>query len=586
MISAATFDAPSIEYFLLSPMLIVFGGAVLSVLLEAVVPAQRDGTSTGALRTRLQLILSAGSLVAAFVMLLVVAASVGDRAGSDRSIMSGAVIVDGPALFLQGVVLLIGVAAVSFMAERRLDRVWAPADVVTAAGRRVATGGSETGFGSETGVGSRTTSGRETRGGSGTPGGPAGDADLAADAFTPAAATVPGTSDELLAGRAGALTTEVFPLTLFALGGMMLFGACGDLLTMFIALEVLSLPLYLLCGLARRRRLLSQEAALKYFLLGAFASAIFLFGSSFAYGATGSLSLETIGTAVAGDADATLALIALVLIVVGLLFKVGAVPFGSWVPDVYQGAPTPVTALMASATKVAAFGGLLRVLHVGFPALEDSWKAPLWVITIATMVVATLLAVTQTDIKRMLAYSSVSHVGFALVGALTLTDAGIGATLFYVAAYAFAAFGGFALLSVVRDATGREQADLAAWAGLGRRRPLVGLLFSMFLLAFAGIPLTSGFVGKFAVFEAAGRYGAWTLVIVGVLCSAVAVYFYVRVIVSMFFTDPPADAPEVLTPSPLTTVPIAICAALTVALGFFPQPLLDLASHASAFFTG
>ena len=550
-------DAPSIDYFRLSPMLIVFGVAVLGVLVEALL-------TDVAARYRTQLGLGLGGLLAAFGM--TVAVSVVD--GSQPHVtMAGAVIVDGPALFLQGVILLVAAASVAFMGERRLDRVWASAQVQSAAGARIAVGG---GPGAEVGSGADDTDDRA----------------LPADAFTPAGSTMPGSVDELQAGRARWFTTEVYPLALFAVGGMMLFGASGDLLTMFIALEVLSLPLYLLCALARRRRLLSQEASLKYFLLGAFASAIFLFGTAFAYGATGSLSLHRIGRAVAdGTADHTLALIAVVLVTVGLLFKVGAVPFGSWVPDVYQGAPTPVTALMASATKVAAFGALLRVLHVAFPGLQDDWRPALWTIAIATMVLATIMAVTQQDIKRMLAYSSVSHVGFALVGAITLTEDGVSSTLFYLTAYAFAAFAAFALLAVVRDEAGREEAALDAWAGLGRRRPLVGVLMSLLLLSFAGIPLTSGFLGKFVVFAAAGATGAGALVIVGVLCSAIAAYFYVQVIVSMFFRPARDDAPLVVTPSPLTSVPIAIGVAVTMVLGVFPQPLLDLAASASSFLT-
>ncbi|WFN94277.1 NADH-quinone oxidoreductase subunit NuoN [Gordonia sp. LUNF6] len=554
MTLASALDAHSIDYFRLSPMLIVFGAGVIAVLVEAFAPKQR--------RYRAQLWMAGGALVAAFVALMFVTASF--MADGASVAMSGAVVIDGPALLLQGAVLVVSLGSIAVMGERRLDRVWAPLEVRTAAGERIAVGGSS---------------------------GDAADADLPADAFTPSGATVPGSPDELVAGRAGAITTEVYPLALLAVGGMMLFGACGDLLTMFIALEVLSLPLYLLCGLARRRRLLSQEASLKYFLLGAFSSAIFLFGASFAYGATGSLSLSAIGDAVAGGelepaADRTLAVLAVTLLAVGLLFKVGAVPFGSWVPDVYQGAPTPVTALMASATKVAAFGALLRVLHVSFGALEPQWRPALWAVAILTMVVATLMAVTQGDLKRMLAYSSVSHVGFALVGAITMSKDGVAATLFYVCAYALSAFGAFALLSVVRDGAGRESTEIAAWAGLGRRRPLVGAMMSLFLLSFAGIPLTSGFIAKFAVFSAAGDDGAWPLVIVGVLCSAVAAYFYIRVIVAMFFSDPPQDAPEVVTPSLLTSVPIALSAALTLVLGLFPQWLLDLATSAAAFYRG
>ena len=541
----------SIDYFLLSPMLIVFGTAVVGVLVEAFTPASA--------RFRVQSWLSIAGLVAALAALAVVARSHATAGGDGASTMSGAVILDGPALFAQGAVLVVSIGAVAFMGERRLDRVWAPVEVRTAAGERLSIGGS--GDAGPVGV----------------------DEGGVADAFTPSGATVPGSADELVAGRAGVFTTEVYPLALLAIGGMMLFGACGDLLTMFIALEVLSLPLYLLCGLARRRRLLSQEASLKYFLLGAFASAIFLFGAAFAYGAGASLSLTQIGSTLLSADDRSIGLIAAVLIAVGLLFKIGAVPFGSWVPDVYQGAPTPVTALMASATKVAAFVALLRVLNVGFAPLVDQWRPALWAVAIATMVVATFMAVTQTDVKRMLAYSSVSHVGFALVAAVTLTEQAVGATLFYVAVYALSSFGAFALLTVVRDATGREEADLRSWAGLGRSRPLVGAMMSLFLLSFAGIPLTSGFIAKFAVFGAAGGAGAWALVVVGVLCSAVAAYFYVRVIVAMFFADPPADAPDVLTPSALTTVPIAVSAAATLLLGLFPQPLLDLAESAATF---
>ncbi len=546
--STGTIDTPSIAYGLLSPMLVVFGMAVLGVLVEAVLRTRPER------RRLIQLWLAIAALAIAFARVIVLAAG-GD--GGRGITMSGAVVMDGPALFAQGVILLVALAAVAFMGERGLDRVGGALEVQTAAGERVAVAVGHDDAAAAAGP---------------------------ADAFTAAAATVPDSPAELQAARAGHVTTEVFPLTLFSVGGMLLFGACGDLLTMFIALEVLSLPLYLLCGLARRRRLLSQEASLKYFLLGAFASAIFLFGTAFVYGATGSLSLAALGQSLAdGTADTTLALIAVVGVSVGLLFKVGAVPFGSWVPDVYQGAPTPVTALMASATKVAAFAGLLRVLHVGFAELAAQWRPALWTVAIATMVLATLMAVTQQNLKRMLAYSSVSHVGFLLVGAITLTESAVSATLFYLAGYALAAFGGFALPSVVRDARGDEETGIDAWAGLGRRRPVVGALMSLFLLAFAGIPLTSGFIAKLMVFAAAGSDGAWALVIVGVLCSAVAASFYLRVIVAMFFAPEPANAPTVLVPSLLTTVPIGVCAVLTVLLGVFPQPLLDLAASASSF---
>ena len=225
------------------------------------------------------------------------------------------------------------------------------------------------------------------------------------------------------------MQTEVFPLTMFAVGGMLLFGASDDLLTMFIALEVLSLPLYLLCGLARRRRLLSQEAAMKYFLLGAFSSAFFLYGVAMLYGYAGTLNLGGIAEAVAsGSGKTSLALIGTGLVLVGVLFKVGAVPFHSWIPDVYQGAPTPITAFMAAATKIAAFGAMLRIFYIALPGLRDDWRPVLWAVAILTMVVGTVTAVTQTDVKRMLAYSAVAHSGFILTGVIAGNEAGLSST--------------------------------------------------------------------------------------------------------------------------------------------------------------
>jgi NADH-quinone oxidoreductase subunit N len=351
---------------------------------------------------------------------------------------------------------------------------------------------------------------------------------------------------------------------------------------MFVALEVLSLPLYLMCGLARHRRLLSQEAAMKYFLLGAFSSAFFLYGVALLYGATGTLLLPGIRNALAAHGDSSMALTGVALLSVGLLFKVGAVPFHSWIPDVYQGAPTPITGFMAAATKVAAFGALLRVVYVALPPLHDQWRPVLWAISILTMAVGTITAVNQTDVKRMLAYSSVAHVGFILTGVIADNSAGLSATMFYLVAYSFSTIGAFAIVSLIRNADGVEDATLSHWAGLGQRSPIVGVMFSMFLLAFAGIPLTSGFVSKLVVFKAAAQGGAAPLVIIGVIASGVAAYFYVRVIVSMFFTEATDDTPRVVAPGILSKAAIAVCAIVTVLLGIFPQPLLDLADQAAS----
>ncbi|CDO87509.1 NADH-quinone oxidoreductase subunit N [Mycobacterium triplex] len=526
-----TLPTPSIEYFLLCPMLIVFGVAVIGVLAEAFLPRN--------IRYVSQVTLALGGLIAAFVADIAVSRSL---PASGRSGVLGAMAIDRPTLYLQGTVVLVAMMAVIFIAER--SNIAATANKV-----KVAAGVS----GNASGL----------------------------DAFTPQASAVPGSDAEREAERAGAAQTELFPLLMLSVGGMMVFPAANDLLTMFVALEVLSLPLYLMCGLARHRRLLSQEAAMKYFLLGAFSSAFFLYGVALVYGATGTLLLPGIRDALAAHGDSSMALVGVALLSVGLLFKVGAVPFHSWIPDVYQGAPTPITGFMAAATKVAAFGALLRVVYVALPPLHEQWRPVLWAISILTMAVGTVTAVNQADVKRMLAYSSVAHVGFILTGVIADNHAGLAATLFYLVAYSFSTVGAFAIVGLVRNSDGVEDAKLSHWAGLGQRSPIVGVMLSMFLLAFAGIPLTSGFISKLTVFKAAAQGGAVPLVIIGVIASGVAAYFYVRVIVLMFFTEPTDDTPQVVAPGILSKIAIALCAAITVILGVFPQPLLDLADHAA-----
>lgn len=521
-----TLPTPSIQYFLLCPTLIVFGVAVAGVLAEAFLPRR--------IRYTAQVTLALGGLVAALFAVIEVAESL---PASGRAAVLGAMAIDRPTLYLQGTVLLVAVMAVIFIAERTQTKSDSKVAVVAGSG--------------------------------------------GLDSFTPQASAVPDSDAEREAERAGAAQTELFPLAMLSVGGMMVFPASNDLLTMFVALEVLSLPLYLMCGLARHRRLLSQEAAMKYFLLGAFSSAFFLYGVALLYGATGTLLLTGIRDALITRGDTSLALVGVALLSVGLLFKVGAVPFHSWIPDVYQGAPTPITGFMAAATKVAAFGALLRVVYVALPPLHDQWRPVLWTISILTMAVGTITAVNQSNVKRMLAYSSVAHVGFILTGVIADNHTGLSATLFYLLAYSFSTVGAFAIVGLIRDADGVEDATLSHWAGLGQRSPIVGVMFSMFLLAFAGIPLTSGFVSKLAVFKAAAQGGAVPLVIVGVVASGVAAYFYVRVIVSMFFTEATEDTPHVVAPGILSKAAIAVCAAVTVALGVFPQPLLDLADQAA-----
>ncbi|WP_067794450.1 NADH-quinone oxidoreductase subunit NuoN [Actinomadura formosensis] len=405
-------------------------------------------------------------------------------------------------------------------------------------------------------------------------------AERAGGHFAAQASALPGSEAEQRTAEAGITQTEVFPLMMFAVGGMIMFPAANDLLTMFVALEVMSLPLYLLCGLARRRRLLSQEAAVKYFLLGAFSSAFFLYGTALLYGYAGSVRLSDISAQIGRDAGSeTLLLAGVALLSVGLLFKLGGVPFHMWKPDVYQGAPTPITALMASGTVVAAFGGILRVYYVAFETLRWDWRPVLWGVAILTMVAGSLIAITQTDIKRLLAYSSIAHAGFLLLGVIASSPHGLSSSLFYLLAYGFTSVGAFAVITMVRDAGG-EAGHLSRWAGLGKRSPVVAGVFAFFLLAFAGIPLTSGFTGKFAVFKAAVEEGATPLVIIAVISSAIAAFFYVRVIVVMFFSEPDADGPVVVA-GPATAVAVALGVAATVVLGVIPQPVLDLAGQAT-----
>jgi NADH-quinone oxidoreductase subunit N len=270
------------------------------------------------------------------------------------------------------------------------------------------------------------------------------------------------------------------------------------------------------------------------------------------------------------------------LISVGLLFKIGAFPVHAWTPDVYQGSPTAITAFMAAATKVAAFGAILRLFYVVFANAEWEWKPAAVVIAIATMVFGSLVAITQRDVKRMLAYSSIAHAGFLLSGVIALNKAGLDASIFYLLSYGIATVGAFAIVTIIRDSSG-EVTDLNRWSGLGKRSPVVASTFAFFLLAFAGIPLTSGFIGKFSIFSAAYESGSLAILISGVLSSAIAAFFYIRVIVLMFFKDPVEDGTSVVLPSALTTIAITIAAVVTLVLGVFPAPVLNFIESTATF---
>jgi NADH-quinone oxidoreductase subunit N len=447
-------------------------------------------------------------------------------AGDKKVTAAGALAVDGPALFLQGTIAALGALSILLFAERALDP--------------------------------------------------------AKSAFVTSAAVPVGSVRDREQLTSTRVQTEVYPLATFAIGGMMLFAASNDLLIMFVALEVLSLPLYLISGLARRRRLLSQEAAVKYFLLGAFASGFFLYGLALVYGATGSIRFNEIRDATASGNTGILLVLGLGLLIVGLMFKASVAPFHTWTPDVYQGAPTPVTAFMAACTKVAAFAAILRLLFVAFGEDQWTWRPLIYGIAIVSMIVGSVLGLTQTDLKRMLAYSSIAHAGFLLTGVIAGTSSGLAATMFYLLVYGLTTLGSFAVLTLVRDGDG-EASHLSQWAGLAQRSPVTAAVMSLFLLGLAGIPLTSGFIGKFAVFRAAIEDGAWPLVVVAVLASAVAAFFYLRVIVLMYFSAPAEPGPTVGVPGLPTTVVLAVTATATLVLGIVPGPVLDLAREAATF---
>ena len=512
--------APVLEWRALAPVLMLVLGGALGILLEAVLPRH--------LRYVGQIALSAASIALALGFLVV-----NWRRGTIGSLAEGSIMLDGPTYFGWGALLVFGALALMVFAERKVG------------------GG--------------------------------------ASAFAASAAAVPGSADEAASSRAGREHTEVFPLGLFAIGGMMVFLSSANLLIMFVALEVFSLPLYLMCAMARRRRLLSQEAALKYFLLGAYSSGFFLFGIALLYLFSGSFELAAIHDAVtAGHAGRGMLLAGLALLAIGLLFKIGAVPFHSWTPDVYMGAPTPVTGFMAICTKLAAIGAMLRVFYVALDAERWTWQPLLAVVAVVTMAVGVVVALTQTDIKRLLAYSSIAHAGFiltAVVGATQIVPAGqataVASIFFYLTAYGFATIGGFAIVTMVRNPAGEEN-GLAGWAGLGRKNPLVATIFALFLLSFAGIPLTGGFIGKWAVFTAAWQGGYWWLVLVAVAMSLVGAWFYLRVVVVMFAHEP-AKGSFVAPASAWTWIPVGVGALATLWLGVLPDQIMQLATFAGSF---
>ena len=401
------------------------------------------------------------------------------------------------------------------------------------------------------------------------------------------------TSDDYLR-RAGLDGPEVYALYLVAATGAVVMASANDLIVLFVALETMSLGFYVLAA-SYRRKVGSAEAGLKYFVLGGFASAFLLYGIALVYGATGSTNISEMVAAVSDNVpierNDTLVLAGAALMLVGLGFKIAAVPFHVWTPDVYQGAPTPVTAFMASVGKVAAFGALMRVFIVGLPAFRDDWRPAIWVLAVLSLVAGSFLAVVQTDVKRMLAYSSISHAGFILVGVEAAAhragevDPGLGvpSALVYLLVYAVMVAGTFGVVALVAR-QGDRRTDLDAFRGLGRQRPTLALALTVFLIAQAGVPFTSGFIAKFGVIRAGVDEHSYALSIIAMLSSVAAAFVYLRIMVNVWMEDASSNTPKSVVRVPFSAgLAIFAAAAFTIIVGIVPGWLIDAAELTNTF---
>ena len=382
-------------------------------------------------------------------------------------------------------------------------------------------------------------------------------------------------------------------LVLLATSGAMIMAVANDLIVTFLGLEILSLPLFVLAAF-HSRRALGREAAMKYFILSAFSSALFLYGVALTYGATGSTNLDEVGRYLATNVATNGVLLSgMVLLLVGFAFKVAAVPFHTWAPDVYQGAPSPVSGFMAVAAKIAAFAGMLRVFMTAFSTLQLDWQPIVAVLAVASLVVGSVMAAVQTDVKRMMAYSSISHAGFMLVGLQAGTIKGTASVLSYVGIYAFMLLGAFAVITVAGGPSADVKHSVDDYKGLAKKRPGLALLFTVFLLAQAGVPLTGGFIAKFAVIAAAVDAKSYALAVIAMLSAVVAAFLYLRVVLAMYSTGDGHDHDEssnvvlrdpALKPSTGIAIALGIAVIVTVASGVLPGPALDLARHATLAF--
>jgi NADH-quinone oxidoreductase subunit N len=378
--------------------------------------------------------------------------------------------------------------------------------------------------------------------------------------------------------REGQEAGEFYALVLFSALGMMLMASAGDLIMVFLGLETMSIALYVLTGFFRNR-IEAGEASMKYFLIGAFASGFFLYGIALIFGATGSTNLDRIANAVAAGAGRDpMLVIGFGLLLVGFGFKISSVPFHMWAPDAYEGAPTSIAALIATGSKAAAFAALLRVLLTAVRGAPLDWPLLMWGLAALTMTVGNVVALAQQNLKRMLAYSSIAHVGYMLVGVVAGGSLGTGSVLFYLLVYTFTTAGAFGVILLL-ERDGREAVQLGDYGGLATRHPLAALALSIFLLSLIGIPPTAGFVGKFYLFGAAVKSGYVWLAVIGVLNSAIAAYYYLRLIVFMYMREP-EGAPTVLAPSLSGALALVVALWGVVQLGVAPGPLFDLAQAA------
>lgn len=383
--------------------------------------------------------------------------------------------------------------------------------------------------------------------------------------------------------RQEAETSEYHALLLFSIAGQCLMASANDLIVVFIGLEISSIASYVLAGYLRDDKR-ANESSLKYFLLGSFATAFFLYGVAIVYGTTGTVNLTAVRNAVAGQEQPLVVFLGLAaaLMFVGLGFKVSAAPFQIWAPDVYQGAPTPVSAFLSAGPKAAAFAVFLRIFLTAFGPIGAGWEPLVWLAALLSMTVGNFAALLQTNVKRMLGYSSIAHAGYVLVALTARSEIGTAAAMFYLAGYAFMNIGAFSVVSHL-SGKGEKYQNIEDLAGLGKRQPLTAALFTIYLLSLIGVPLTAGFFGKFYIFKAALESHLVWLAVLGLLNSAVGAYYYLRILVTMYMHEPGEGAPSVKPLTPSMRLALILPAAGTLFLGIFPSWLLEFASRSAAF---